>query len=1011
MGNSLKKNTELAVYSINVANFLYGSKINLIISNQHVLNALNYFDSIKPVDTNTINNDQKFTKLIDEAYEILELKQEIHKYLKQNNLKINDVTFQKIYDDFNLGKNKEYSLYRAYLYKKHMPSIKSVNCDNNDIDFKKLLTSKLFILEKDNYKYSKKELCQMIGKNTLQEVLQILKYDVDKEQEPKDGDEENQSKIKKSKRVVIEDEQEDISLKKSKDKLCGPKNSKKNPAYTREELIDILKENADKLKLKKNLISKMTKNQMCKFLPKLNINVDLSSLNLDVQDKELDKKLEDLLIEVENKKKKNVSYISEEELALLVSSGKKCGPINTKKIPAYTKDEIIEIIMPHLDKYKLSKSKVLKMTKTELCKYVEEIKGIKPVIIDDDGNLFEQPKNLPKEGNQQEEDDDEDNDEEDNDFFIKDIVKKIKKDIKNKKEPIKDDKGDKKDIKNNEEREDKSESKSEDEEYVCYNPLNKDVKLQNYQIRVAKHMLKHRGLLAIHGTGTGKTLTAVASINCILKNYPKMDIIVITPTSLISNFKKELEKFGLDIEKSSIKNRIKFYSFKQFVIDIHTTQRNFQKCKDNFIIIDEAHNLRNLGKREKVAQGETPKGLTSATILQCIKSASKVLLLTATPILNRISDIDSLIAMIDGTDIKPLPKNYTLDDIERKFKCKISINPGNKTASEFPVRIDIPHEETIFIMDDEYYQRYYDIQSEKGAEFQNRFRSNRFLNAVRRAALSLDDEKSPKVQWTFNKIKEEYEQGRKCVVYTAWRESGVNHVRRLLDLAKIPYGVYTGDMTKTQRDATRDAYNKNKIKILIITRAGGEGLDLKGTNNVILMEPNWNKETDEQIIGRGIRYKSHSHLPEKLRYTNVYKLYMFKPKEVYEDDPLPSADEILFDLSYEKKDPMIKNFMNMLEPFSIENVDCDKCCIVKKLKDNSSFNDDNFFDYYKINKKTKLDIDEQENEEENEEEKQKKKTYKAPENKTYMFGYKPKNKSSSKPKSKSKLSKLKEKVN
>ena len=465
------------------------------------------------------------------------------------------------------------------------------------------------------------------------------------------------------------------------------------------------------------------------------------------------------------------------------------------------------------------------------------------------------------------------------------------------------------------------------------------------------------------------------------------------------HIEKELEKYGLDIEKSSIKNRIKFYSFKQFVIDIHSNQKNFQMCKDSFIIIDEAHKLRNLGKREKIVPGQSAAGLTAATILQCIKSASKVLLLTATPILNRISDIDSLIAMIDGTDISPLPKKYTLEDLERKFKCKISINPGNKTAGDFPVRIDVPLEETIFIMNDDYYQRYYDIQSEKGAEFGNRFKSNRFLNAVRRAALSLDDEKSPKVQWTFNKIKEENEQGRKSVIYTAWKESGVYHVRRLLDKNKILYGIYTGDMTKKQKDETRDAYNNNKINILIITRAGGEGLDLKGTNNIILMEPNWNKETDEQIIGRGIRYKSHSHLPENLRYTKVYKLYMFKPKEVYANDPLESSDEILYDLSYEQKAPMIKSFMNSIEPFSIENVNCDKT--VKKLEGLPSINDDEFFNYYKWNNKIKLD-NEDEKDEIEKEVKYIKKAYKAPDDVTYMFGHKEKSKS----KSKSKLSKL-----
>ena len=81
-------------------------------------------------------------------------------------------------------------------------------------------------------------------------------------------------------------------------------------------------------------------------------------------------------------------------------------------------------------------------------------------------------------------------------------------------------------------------------------------------------MLKHRGLIAIHGTGKGKTLTAVASMNCVLKNFPNMDIIIITPTLLIGNFKKELIKFGLDINIPELKNKIKFFTFTQFMLNI-----------------------------------------------------------------------------------------------------------------------------------------------------------------------------------------------------------------------------------------------------------------------------------------------------------------------------------------------------------------------------------------------------------------------------------------------------------
>jgi superfamily II DNA or RNA helicase len=959
MGNSLKKNIELVLLGCN--RFNHRKKVkninNFTIYNENIINALKYFNAIKDEHVDIINNKDKFDKLVTQSYEVLELKQKINKYLKENSLDIKNVSFEKINKDLNLGKTKEYSLYRAYLYKKYYIDSKSFNCNSN-IDFKNILKNKLFIFEKDGSsdssenKYTKKELCQMLGKNTYKEGLEILKYIPNEET----IEETIESKNKKKKSKQIEN------------KLCGPRNSQKNPAYTRDELIKILKKNSDSLKINKNLITKMTKKQMCQFLPKLNINIEPSILEDNIEDKELDKELENLLKEVEQKgRKKSKTEYSKDELNSLISSKKKCGPMNSQKNPAYTRDEILNIVMPHLQEYNLSKTKVMKMTKTELCYYVEKIKGIKPIIEEEEEK---EEKEKEEEINKNKKEIIQEND----DITLKNLEKKIEEERKINRQLIPKSKKENGNGKGTE----------------CYTPINKKVELKEHQIRVAKHMLTHRGLLAIHGTGTGKTLTAVASINCILNNFPDMNIVIITPTSLISNFKKELGKFGLDIENSSIKNKINFSSFKQFVIDVHSKQKNFNMCKNNFIIIDEAHNLRNLGKREKIKPGEVPKGLTAATILQCIKSASKVLLLTATPILNRISDIDVLIAMVDGTDIQPLPKNYSLDNLEIKFKCKISINPGNKTSVDFPLRIDVPIEETIFTMNDNYYQRYYNIQSEKGAEFSNKFKSNRFLNAVRRAALSLDDENSPKVKWTFDKVKEENSQGRKSVIYTAWKESGVYHVRRLLDKNKISYGIYSGDMTKNQKDATRDAYNNNKIKILIITRAGGEGLDLKGTNNIILMEPNWNKETDEQIIGRGIRYKSHSHLPENLRYTKVYKLYMFKPKEVYADDLLESADEILYEMSYYKKDPIIKSFINSIEPFSIENNNCDKCCKIKKTF--PSINDEEFFNYYKWNSKMKLD--ENEDEDENKE----KKHYKAPDNITYMFGHKEK-------KSKSKLSK------
>ena len=59
---------------------------------------------------------------------------------------------------------------------------------------------------------------------------------------------------------------------------------------------------------------------------------------------------------------------------------------------------------------------------------------------------------------------------------------------------------------------------------------------------------KSRGMLLLHGTGSGKTLSAVAIAER-FKRFP--EVIVIAPKSLHDNFKKELNRYTKDDEKSN----------------------------------------------------------------------------------------------------------------------------------------------------------------------------------------------------------------------------------------------------------------------------------------------------------------------------------------------------------------------------------------------------------------------------------------------------------------------------
>lgn len=491
-----------------------------------------------------------------------------------------------------------------------------------------------------------------------------------------------------------------------------------------------------------------------------------------------------------------------------------------------------------------------------------------------------------------------------------------------------------------------SREKSPDKRDQCMIPLNSDLTVRDHQIKVVQHLLHNRGLVAIHETGTGKTLTAVTAMRCIIAKFPSINkIIVVSPVSLLENFEKEMIKFGLDLTQEPYKSKVKLFSYDGFHNAYHN--RRLDVCDNSFLIVDEAHNLRNpidLNATKK-------KGVKTATIIKCAKKAAKVLLLTGTPMKNRPSDLINLINIVDGKSHSEGPTVKYFDQVimnpenenefNRYFECKISYVTKSKDDPDYPKRID--KDIVRLTMDKHYYDRYFDIQAQKKREFIRQLYGRTdnlslFYSALRQASLSLDGENSPKVQWAWKLIKHEMAAAEreknnpsdqrtthKIVLYSSWKKSGLWVIKKLLDKAKIPYGLITGEQTAAQRKFYKDQYNRGDVKILLISRAGGEGLDLKETRHIILLDPNWNEGDDEQIIGRGIRYLSHANLPPSERYVNVWKVFMVKPSHLKKADDdkkmMGSVDEILYKMGQDKKKD-IDATLRRLKPLSIENRKC-----------------------------------------------------------------------------------------
>ena len=143
------------------------------------------------------------------------------------------------------------------------------------------------------------------------------------------------------------------------------------------------------------------------------------------------------------------------------------------------------------------------------------------------------------------------------------------------------------------------------------------------------------------------------------------------------------------------------------------------------------------------------------------------------------------------------------------------------------------------------------------------------------------------------------------------------------------YAMYTGEESSDERELIRKIYNgdwneipqnireqlqrksENNnmgeiIKLLMITSAGAEGINLRNTRYVHIMEPYWHPVRVEQVIGRARRICSHAKLPEDMHTVDVFVYISVFTKEQLESD---NAIEIN------------RNDKSSIEPFKPESSD------------------------------------------------------------------------------------------
>ena len=166
-----------------------------------------------------------------------------------------------------------------------------------------------------------------------------------------------------------------------------------------------------------------------------------------------------------------------------------------------------------------------------------------------------------------------------------------------------------------------------------------------------------RGIILADEVGLGKTIEAGIVI---MQYYSerKRKILIITPSSLRQQWAQELqEKFNLPatvVDAKWIKSRRTIEKDGIYICSYEFANRHSLKLLNgwNLLVLDEAHKLRNFYNNQK--------GIANA-VSDIARGSEKSLLLTATPLQNRLEELYGLVSVVD-------PKYfYKLDVFRQRY--------------------------------------------------------------------------------------------------------------------------------------------------------------------------------------------------------------------------------------------------------------------------------------------------------------------------------------------------------
>lgn len=399
--------------------------------------------------------------------------------------------------------------------------------------------------------------------------------------------------------------------------------------------------------------------------------------------------------------------------------------------------------------------------------------------------------------------------------------------------------------------------------------------LYPYQKEGVEFATFREGAIIADEMGLGKTLQAIATAKMKKELFGFKRTIVICPASLKGQWKMEIEKFS-DLEavivEGNAKERQAVYrdstafflivNYEKAIRDLMAINRN----APDFVILDEAQRIKNYRTQ-------------TAAAIKAIQR-KHALILTGTPLENRLIDLFSIVEFLDPFLLTPLwefsqqhcyfdqdkPNKitgyYDLSGLKDRISHLLLRRVKREVIRQLPqvTHIDIPvtlHPEQTNLHAG--YMR--SLSAILGQRYLTPFDLQQIMNLLTKMRMVCDStflvdpesNISPKLDILKILLTEDIDlesNERKIIIFSEWVKMNQQIGKLLSDLG-IGYVELNGRVPVKNRQKLIEEFNNNpKCRIFLSTEAGGSGLNLQAADTVINFELPWNPAKKNQRIGR-----------------------------------------------------------------------------------------------------------------------------------------------------------------